>query len=213
FSVPGQETEDSPFIQLAKRILTVTTNSASCERLFSVFGNKLTKLCNRLGTTTLSNLAELKMLIRDEHIRAGESQKRLKWKFGQDMPEPEPQAPPPAPPTPSDQPDGGSDIEEDEDAVPSVPEGEFALMIADMERMVQGDNDPEDEDGNEEVHNIISVKISDLFNFTKPWGVSELEVGCQNLNTEVELAEFIDKAGISDDSGLDTVTEAVLNGL
>ncbi|KAF8206702.1 hypothetical protein K438DRAFT_1756066 [Mycena galopus ATCC 62051] len=134
-----------------------------------------------------------------------ESQKRLKRKFGQDMPEPEPQAPPPAPPTPSDQPDGGSDIEEDEDedAVRSVPEGEFASMIADMERMVQGDNDPEDEE----------IKISDLFNFTKPWGVSELEVGHQNLNTEVELAELIDKAGISDDGGLDSVTEAVLNGL
>ncbi|KAF8214925.1 hypothetical protein K438DRAFT_1749041 [Mycena galopus ATCC 62051] len=40
-----------------------------------------------------------------------------------------------------------------------------------------------------------------------------LSFGCQNLNTEVELAELIDKTGISDDGGLDSVTEAVLNGL
>ena len=69
-----------PFILLAKRILSISANSASCERLFSVFGNTLTKLRSRLGTSTLTNLAELKMFIRDQH-RQGETKGRLKRVF------------------------------------------------------------------------------------------------------------------------------------
>jgi hypothetical protein len=173
----------------------------------------------------LSNLAELKMLIRDEHIRSGESQKRLKWKFGQDVPEPLASPDPPAPPAPlaqgsstsSDQhtDDSNPEDEGDETSDPATvdSDGEFASMIAEMERMVQQDEDPE-ADAERSDHEIsISVTISGLFDFSKSWGVSELEVGRQNLNTETELAELIDKAGITDDGGLDSVTEAVLNGL
>jgi hypothetical protein len=69
-----------PFILLAKRILSISANSASCERLFSVFGNTLTKLRSRLGTGTLTNLAELKMFVRDQH-RQGETKGRLKRVF------------------------------------------------------------------------------------------------------------------------------------
>ena len=74
--------EDVPLVKLAKRVLSICANSASCERLFSIFGNTLTKLRNRLGTTTLTNLAELKMLIRDDHLNAGNAKDRLKRKFG-----------------------------------------------------------------------------------------------------------------------------------
>ncbi|KIK93785.1 hypothetical protein PAXRUDRAFT_144316, partial [Paxillus rubicundulus Ve08.2h10] len=61
----------SPFIMLAKRILSVTANSASCEHLFSTFSATLTKLQNRLGTSTLQSLAELKMHIRDQQLQKG----------------------------------------------------------------------------------------------------------------------------------------------
>lgn len=72
--------EPPPFILLARRILSICANSASCERLFSVFGTTLTKLRNRLGTTTLNALSELKMHIRDEHLRK-QTRKRLKRVF------------------------------------------------------------------------------------------------------------------------------------
>lgn len=63
---------------LATHVLSISANSASCERLFSVFGNTLTKLRNRLGTSTLTALTEIKMHIRDEHVRkrAGDRLKR-----------------------------------------------------------------------------------------------------------------------------------------
>ncbi|KAJ3824934.1 ribonuclease H-like domain-containing protein [Lentinula raphanica] len=78
FTYPGMP--GTQFIRLALRILGISANSASCERLFSVFGNTLTKLRNRLGVQTLTDLTELKMHIRDEHQRKAES-KRLKRRF------------------------------------------------------------------------------------------------------------------------------------
>jgi hAT family C-terminal dimerisation region len=70
------------FIVLAQRILSISANSASCERLFSIFGATLTKLRNRLGVETLQSLGELKMHIRDEYTkRSQEVKKRLKQRF------------------------------------------------------------------------------------------------------------------------------------
>lgn len=73
---------DPPFIMLARRLFSVSANSVSCERLFSVFGNTLTKLRNRLGTNTMCALAELKMFIKDEHRRSESLKKRVKRHFG-----------------------------------------------------------------------------------------------------------------------------------
>ncbi|KJA22371.1 hypothetical protein HYPSUDRAFT_1084456, partial [Hypholoma sublateritium FD-334 SS-4] len=80
FSIPGRPDLDSPFMLFARRLLSVSANSASCERLFSVFGTILTKLRNRTGNTTLTNLSEIKMHIRDEHNAKG-GKSRLKRQF------------------------------------------------------------------------------------------------------------------------------------
>lgn len=71
-----------PIHRLASRLFAVSANSASCERLFSAYGNTLTKLRNRLGTDKLQAITELKMHIRDEHIRAEQGHsERLKRRF------------------------------------------------------------------------------------------------------------------------------------
>ncbi len=67
-----------PLVALAFHIFSICPNSASCERLFSSFGNILTKSRTRLHTDTLSNLAELKMHLRDERMRSGTSRQRAK---------------------------------------------------------------------------------------------------------------------------------------
>jgi len=61
----------SPFIVFAKRVLAVSANSASCEQLFSIFGNILTKVRNRTGDTVLVKLSEVKLHIRDDHVASG----------------------------------------------------------------------------------------------------------------------------------------------
>jgi hypothetical protein len=52
----------------------------TCERLWSIFGNTLTKLRNRLGIETLTSLSELKMHIHDEHVQK-EIKKQMKRMF------------------------------------------------------------------------------------------------------------------------------------
>ncbi|KAJ7145949.1 hypothetical protein C8R44DRAFT_600958, partial [Mycena epipterygia] len=69
-----------PLVHLACHILLITENSASCERLFSQFGLILTKLRNRMAPGTLTDLAEYKMHIRDEHLRRDGSS-RLRRRF------------------------------------------------------------------------------------------------------------------------------------
>jgi hypothetical protein len=66
----------------AKRILSLSANSASCERLFSIFGNILTKVRNRSGDhdAVLVGLSEVKMHVRDEHIASG-IKTRIKRQF------------------------------------------------------------------------------------------------------------------------------------
>ncbi|PPQ82992.1 hypothetical protein CVT25_005295 [Psilocybe cyanescens] len=72
--------QESPFISFARQILSVSANSASCERLFSLFGQIVTKLRNRTGNSVLLDLSEVKMHVRDDHIAAG-SKTRLKRHF------------------------------------------------------------------------------------------------------------------------------------
>ncbi|RXW12977.1 hypothetical protein EST38_g12878 [Candolleomyces aberdarensis] len=60
---------DPPFIGFAKRIFSITANSASCERLFSAFGVILTKRRNKLLPRTMTNINELAMHVHDEHLR------------------------------------------------------------------------------------------------------------------------------------------------
>lgn len=73
--------EDPIFVKFARRVLSISANSASCERLFSVYGNILTKHRSRLLVKNLTNNAELKMHIRDEHLRNKEAQLRQKRRF------------------------------------------------------------------------------------------------------------------------------------
>ena len=84
FKYPNQP--DIPLIRLARHIFSVAANSASCEQLFSAFGNTLTKLRNRLSTNTMTALTDLKMYIKDENRKGDYSRRRLKRHFGARLP-------------------------------------------------------------------------------------------------------------------------------
>lgn len=70
----------SPLQRLARRILSVCCNSASCERLFSMYGMILTKRRSRLRSDKMTDQAELRLHLRDEHLREETVQARLKRK-------------------------------------------------------------------------------------------------------------------------------------
>ncbi|KAH9165148.1 hypothetical protein EDB89DRAFT_2077183 [Lactarius sanguifluus] len=72
----------TPLAQMARRILSICPNSASVEHLWSVFGTILTRLRTQLGNKALLNIAELKLYLQEEHLRARSVQTRLKRSFG-----------------------------------------------------------------------------------------------------------------------------------
>lgn len=98
FLIPARP--PTPFYCLADRLLSICANSATCERLFSTFGTTLTKLRNRMNTSTLTALAELKMHIRSEHQEKS-TKLRMKHLFDRrsrnTFPDPEPTLTPPDP--------------------------------------------------------------------------------------------------------------------
>jgi hypothetical protein len=68
----------SPLQMLAQHIFSICANSASCERLFSLFGLILTKLRSRLALEKMLDLAELRLHLRDEYMRRGSVKDRLR---------------------------------------------------------------------------------------------------------------------------------------
>lgn len=68
-------------MKIALRLFAICPNSASCERLFSAFGNILTKKRTSLSTTTMTSLARLKLHLRDEEIRSGTLSERASRRF------------------------------------------------------------------------------------------------------------------------------------
>ena len=60
--------DDRYFFQLGRRLLSITANSASCERLFSEYGIILSKRQTRLLQDHMMQCAQLKAQIRNEHL-------------------------------------------------------------------------------------------------------------------------------------------------
>ena len=191
-----------PLFKLAYHILSICPNSASCERLFSVFGNTLTKLRNRLGNDTLSSLAELKMHIRDEHLRNGKVKDRMKRLFGRAQ---EPQTGTPwAHPVPRQLPtqttlatnepemdiDDATPVEIDPESLSQDGvAGEFNQIIESFGRLARDDED----DGIEEMPSLISITIANLFNFgNRDWIPQHERTASRSLDEELELYELVD---------------------
>jgi hypothetical protein len=197
-----------PLFKLAYHILSICPNSASCERLFSVFGNTLTKLSNCLGNQTLTSLAELKMHIRDEHVHDGEIKQCMKCFFGAKTSAPSmapaststvPQVPPSQQPSTS---------------VTSTAETEMDLGVMHVNQELQSqspDNSDatnefnhitesfarqtgeDDDDGDVRMPSVISIEITVLFNFTnKSWIPSHERSASRSLDEELELYELLD---------------------
>ncbi|SJL01174.1 uncharacterized protein ARMOST_04492 [Armillaria ostoyae] len=206
-----------PLFRLALHLFSVCANSASCERLFSVLGNTLTKLRNRLGTKTLTSLAEMKMHIRDEHLQmAAKVRDRLKRNFGKGK---DPFAPSEIPVVPDMSEsgdcdawmDGGVESEGDTDHSGSEgsPGGSFESLTEEMSRRVQEDEDTtstaDDSDDHPITQDTISISIQDLFKFeSTSWIATHQRSATRSLAEELEFYELCDLDADGDvDGGLD----------
>ena len=73
--------DDRYLFQLGRKLLSITANSASCERLFSEYGIILSKRQSRLLKDHMMQRTQLKAQIRDEHLRDDSKRKRTKQHF------------------------------------------------------------------------------------------------------------------------------------
>lgn len=202
-----------PVHVLARRILSICANSASCERLFSIFGTILTKLRNRMRTETLISLAELKMHIRDEH-RAQNAKACLKRKFGREGPNPVTEQPM----TSATSFQAISDIASVDAHTPADPDdnattnhtvaADLREMAHSFTQMVSNDEDAEPV----RFPSKISISIIELFDFTMSSWVERYERNAhRSLEDELEFYELIDldAEGEEDDTNFSSIDETL----
>jgi hypothetical protein len=193
------------FTDLACRILSVCTNSASCERLFSMFGNILTKLRNRLHPGLVQQLAELKLHIRHMDLKDQNAQMRHKKKIIDESLEAEQlndssrtfigQLPDSLPISQASQePTGFSESSHDmSDAPDTNTEGGFEDIATRLCRLVDTEDTNSDLDTDFMVTDSeFKVSLDDLFNFTDPWWVDlQRTIGMRGLEEELEFYELV----------------------
>ena len=208
------DAEPTPFQKLARCILSICANSASCEHLFSMFGIILTRLQSRLHAEALTNLAELRMHLRDEHIRNGTAKERLHRKTTSHNTEETSEVPEPpqsrSTQTATENP--STTDTESENTPDNEPESRSTSFTNIVNRLIQRVEEDEDED--EVSPGEIHVKIANLFNYTnRHWTRVVEKVAFRGLGEELELYELVEldaDGELEPSDGVDGMTEATL---
>jgi hypothetical protein len=217
--VAGQER--SPLQKLACRILAICANSASVERLFSLFGHILTKLRSRLRTEAMVQLAELKLHIRDEYTKNTHAKQRLKRHIAgaprstavHSTASASPAAPTPTLPlSHSTQTAGEGEREDSASSAGPVAEGSLQAIA---DRLISMANEDCDENGEDEPFpSTLSFTLADLFDFSDNYWVKSSEAtGNRGLQDELDLYELVDldaSGELDTDIDVDGMAEAVL---
>ena len=185
-----------PLAHLAIHIFSIHANSASCEQLFSLFGNIQTKQRNRMTSKTLQMIAEIKMHLRDSHAASWnqKQQSRMKRQFG--TPAPESSLPTTPNSTTSSMPppvipEKDIDTESDSDLHPIGLQG----MIKDFNSLTADDTDL-----NTDTSTYIwtSRSICDLFDVTSDHWVKEYRKKCSRcLNEEWSFYELLSNHNVN----------------
>ena len=221
-----------PLQTLACRILTICANSASVERLFSIFGQILTKLRSRLRNEAMVMLAELKLHIRDEYKQNDTAKARLKRHIAgiprtsqsQPMTESLSTATRHADPDPStslplqqqsgsgsgpETPQAGDDLV----STAGPAEGSLDDIVQRLLSFVNTEDNMESRPS-PAASPPSPIKLSDLFDFTVGyWSKTAESMGARGLQDELEFYELLDmdaSGELDTDVVADGMSEAVL---
>lgn len=225
------ETQHTPIIKLAIRVLSICPNSASCERLFSTFGLILTKLRSRLKKTTLLDLAELKMHIQDEYIRNDIKTSVRERQFGtqsqntQQTPDATPENPAADINSPVDNVDSLDvpmvDVEVPDNSINSTHSSAnsstraLRQLTVNLTRLTTEDS-LDDEDEDEEVsHDKHNIRLQDLFDFSSDyWSTVDQRSAVASLEAEMSFYELLDLDAVGEpdlDPDLDDAVASLFN--
>lgn len=217
----------TPLQSLAKRLLSVCANSASCERLFSMFGLILTRLRSRLRPRALTDLAELRMHLRDEHVRYGKVKERLKRNTTSHSEQGGGE--PPNSDLTTDNTMRMTEDQESQDIDPILTceggdgtsaatsgrrQNSFRSIIDGLANASSAHCDLDealDREAGEEAG--IKVRIQDLFDFENPYWLDVVKTaGIRGLDEEMEFYQLVDldADGEIDESGENDLTQAAL---
>lgn len=208
-------------------------NSASVERLFSLFGQILTKLRSHLRTEAMVMLAELKLHIRDEYKQNDTAKTRLRRhiagppRTSQSQPSTD-AAEGPAPATahyagpvpstslPSQQQSAsclGPEMPQADDALVSSAgpaEGSLDDIVQRLLNLINTDKNTESHTS----PTASPIKLSELFDFTVGfWSKTAESTGLRGLEDELEFYELLDmdaSGELDTDVAVDGMSEAVL---
>ncbi|KAJ8595559.1 hypothetical protein M405DRAFT_857247 [Rhizopogon salebrosus TDB-379] len=193
---------------LAQRIFSVCANSASCERLFSLFGLILTKLRSPLALEKMLDLAELRLHLRDEYMRRGSVKDRLR--------RPRHIIPDPLPPQNKDTTTTASsdeiipeitpetsrfDSDSDENSLTSIAEalGQRSEL-----------HDAEDPAAAAFTSIFEQIQLQQLFNFSDDTWTKLMErIGMRSLDDELEFYELVE--GEADDQTFDDMMSSAVS--
>lgn len=232
--------QDDHFIfQLGRKLLSVTANSASCERLFSEYGVILSKRQSRLLKDHMMQRAQLKAQIRDEHLRDDSMRKRAKQHFSsiKDRQKADPQIATAANPSLSNTElssyhvEGSTSSENRSTSSPNIftsitsesPESStaFSSFVNQQQELVA-----EDDTDSEPLFNgtlpshrpaaqttrLPLLKLTELFDLDNPhWAAAVRSTQEDSFDKELEFYELLDlDAEGEDDLDVDNTTEQVL---
>jgi hypothetical protein len=196
-----------PLMRLAIHIFSIHANSASCERLFSLFGNIQTKKRNRITSKTLQMLAEIKMHLRDSHATSWNQKQQLRAKRNFGPPPPNIHNPisslPGTPNTTSSMPPptaSGNDVEADND----LHTIGLREMVEDFNLVAADDTDLDCDHEHASTHVWDAREICDLFNFSSKHWVKDHQKKClRSLEEELNFYDLlsghdIDAAGVEE---------------
>jgi hypothetical protein len=155
-----------------------------------VFGTILTKLRTRLGNKALVTIAELKLYLREEHLRAHAVKKRLKRSFGTAFgDESVDRSVPLATPAHAAEASLPQSASENSEGTAPYTEPSIRGIVTALVEAVELDDTPPPAPA----ARATSIPIKNLFDFTQPYWVEAYEkLGMRGLQEELELCELLD---------------------
>ena len=194
--------------KLAKRLFAICANSASCERLFSLFGIILMRRRSRVQSKAMTGLAELRMHLRDENRKQGSTKERLKRKLTshgsggvatvRGEPDPLASCDASAPgPMVTDEVEGGDSAASGTSDSPAAQGPSQSSFTSITNRLISTHLSPEDLNETDEMERgtgtAFQVTISDMFDFQNSYWIRAFKGSLmRGLMEEMELHELLD---------------------
>ncbi|KAI0693131.1 ribonuclease H-like domain-containing protein [Cerioporus squamosus] len=187
--------------RLAVYVLSICPTAANCEQLFSVLGIIMSDRRTRLTMDNLMNIAELRLHLRDEHVRKN-TKARLKRHFGERISRPEVNTS-----------EESSSSRNADTGREGRPRDARWLGVADRALLKPGDDDDELRTSNRWPSKL-RIPLSKMFDFQSDfWSAYMARTHTNSLDEELAVWDLLDMDGDGEeDTGMDELAGILIAG-